>query len=148
MEHYVKRTRAECFDADGFYRTGDLGSYDDDGYVYFGGRRTEMIKTGGRQRRRRPRSRSSCSAYEPIKLARVIGVPDERRDEIVVLCVELKDGAIDLGGGHHVVPPRTARELQGAAAASCSSTEDEIPHERQRHQGAGTTRCSRSCRSE
>ena len=50
MEHHVKRTRAECFDADGFYHTGDLGSFDDDGFVYFGGRRTEMIKTGGRQR--------------------------------------------------------------------------------------------------
>ena len=33
-------------------------------------------------------------AYEPIKLARVIGVPDARRDEIAVLCVELKEGAI------------------------------------------------------
>jgi acyl-CoA synthetase (AMP-forming)/AMP-acid ligase II len=32
-------------------------------------------------------------AYEPVKLARVIGIPDARRDEIAVLCVELKDGA-------------------------------------------------------
>ena len=47
MEHHVKRTRGECFDADGFYHTGDVGSFDDDGFVYFGGRRTEMIKTGG-----------------------------------------------------------------------------------------------------
>ena len=86
MEHYVKRTRGECFDADGFYRTGDFGSFDDDGFVYFGGRRTEMIKTGGanvspaeievqlhasrareaRPGRRRPRrpseTRSWCSA--------------------------------------------------------------------------------------
>ena len=31
MEHHVKRTRGECFDADGFYRTGDIGSFDDDG---------------------------------------------------------------------------------------------------------------------
>jgi acyl-CoA synthetase (AMP-forming)/AMP-acid ligase II len=27
-----------------------------------------------------------------VKLARVLGVPDERLDELVVLCVELKDG--------------------------------------------------------
>jgi acyl-CoA synthetase (AMP-forming)/AMP-acid ligase II len=32
-------------------------------------------------------------AFEPVKLARVIGIPDARRDEIAVLCVELKDGA-------------------------------------------------------
>jgi acyl-CoA synthetase (AMP-forming)/AMP-acid ligase II len=32
-------------------------------------------------------------ACEPVKLARVLGVPDERLDEVVVLCVELKEGA-------------------------------------------------------
>jgi fatty-acyl-CoA synthase len=92
MEHYVKRTRAECFDADGFYHTGDLGSYDEDGFVYWGGRRTEMIKTGGANVSP-AEIEVQLHAYEPVKLARVIGVPDERRDEIAVLCVELKDGA-------------------------------------------------------
>jgi acyl-CoA synthetase (AMP-forming)/AMP-acid ligase II len=92
MEHYVKRTRAECFDADGFYHTGDLGSYDDDGLVYWGGRGTEMIKTAGASVSP-AEIEVQVQAYEPVKLARVIGVPDERRDEIAVLCVELKDGA-------------------------------------------------------
>jgi acyl-CoA synthetase (AMP-forming)/AMP-acid ligase II len=92
MEHYVKRTRAECFDADGFYRTGDLGSYDDEGYVYWSGRGTEMIKTAGANVSP-AEIEVQLHAYEPVKLARVIGVPDARRDEIAVLCVELKDGA-------------------------------------------------------
>jgi acyl-CoA synthetase (AMP-forming)/AMP-acid ligase II len=30
-------------------------------------------------------------AFEPVKLARVVGIPDPRRDEIAVLCVELKE---------------------------------------------------------
>ena len=90
MEHYVKRTRAECFDEDGFYHTGDLGSYDDDGYVYWSGRRTEMIKTGGANVSP-AEIEVQLQAFEPVKLARVIGVPDERRDEIAVLCVELKE---------------------------------------------------------
>ena len=47
MEHYVGRTRAECFDRDGFFHTGDLGSYDEHGNVSFCGRRSEMIKTAG-----------------------------------------------------------------------------------------------------
>ncbi|MCU1375035.1 MAG: AMP-dependent synthetase and ligase, partial [Actinomycetia bacterium] len=47
MEHYVKRSRAECLDEDGFFHTGDMGFYDDEGFVHFTGRRTEMIKTGG-----------------------------------------------------------------------------------------------------
>jgi acyl-CoA synthetase (AMP-forming)/AMP-acid ligase II len=93
MEHYIKRTRDESFDGDGFYHTGDLGSYDDDGCVYFGGRLTEMIKTG-LANVSPAELEIQLQAFEPVKLARAIGVPDERRDEIVVLCVELKDGAM------------------------------------------------------
>ena len=92
MEHYVKRTRAECFNEDGFYRTGDVGSYDDDGYVYWGGRRTEMIKSGGANVSP-AEIEVQLQAYEPVKLAHALGVPDERRDEITVLCVELKEHA-------------------------------------------------------
>jgi fatty-acyl-CoA synthase len=92
MEHYVKRTRAECFDPDGFYHTGDLGYYDENGFVYFEGRRTEMIKTGGANVSP-AEIEVQLHAFEPIKLSRAIGVPDERRDQIVVLCVELKEGA-------------------------------------------------------
>jgi acyl-CoA synthetase (AMP-forming)/AMP-acid ligase II len=96
MEHYVKRTRADSFDADGFYHTGDLGSYDQEGCVYFGGRQTEMIKTGGANVSP-AELEIQLHAFEPVKLARAIGVPDERRDEIVVLCVELKEGATATG---------------------------------------------------
>ena len=39
MKHYVGKTPAECFDADGFFHTGDTGYVDDDGYVHFTGRR-------------------------------------------------------------------------------------------------------------
>ena len=92
MEHYVKRTRIECFDADGFYHTGDFGSYDDHGYVYWAGRGTEMIKTGGANVSP-AEIEVQLQAYAPVKLARVVGVPDERRDEIVVLCVELQERA-------------------------------------------------------
>jgi acyl-CoA synthetase (AMP-forming)/AMP-acid ligase II len=92
MDGYVKRAREETFDAAGFYHTGDLGSYDDEGYVYWSGRRTEMIKTAGANVSP-AEIEVELQAFAPIKLARVVGVPDERRDEIPVLCVELKEGA-------------------------------------------------------
>jgi len=92
MEHYVKRTRAECLDADGFFHTGDVGSFDDEGYVHFNGRRTEMIKTGGANVSP-AELEVQLRACDPVKLARVVGVPDERLEEIVVLCVVLKEGA-------------------------------------------------------
>jgi acyl-CoA synthetase (AMP-forming)/AMP-acid ligase II len=92
MEHYVKQTRADCFDADGFYHTGDVGFFDDDGLVYWGGRRTEMIKTGGANVSP-AEIEVQLQAFEPVKLSRAVGVPDDEREEIVVLCVELKEGA-------------------------------------------------------
>lgn len=92
MEHYVKRSRTDSLDPDGWYHTGDLGSYDADGLVYFSGRRTEMIKTGGANVSP-AEIEVQLRACEPVKLARVVGVDDERRDQIVVLCVELKENA-------------------------------------------------------
>jgi fatty-acyl-CoA synthase len=91
MEHYVKRSRAECLDEDGFFHTGDLGYFDDDGFVHFTGRRTEMIKTGGANVSP-AELEVQLRACEPVKLARVIGVPDPRLDQLVVACVVLKDG--------------------------------------------------------
>ena len=92
MDHYVKMNRDECFDADGFFHTGDAGYFDDDGYVHFTGRRTEMIKTGGANVSP-AELEVQLRACEPVKLARVVGVPDPRLDQIVVLAVTLKEGA-------------------------------------------------------
>ena len=92
MDHYVKMNRDDCFDADGFFHTGDMGFYDADGFVHFTGRRTEMIKTGGANVSP-AELEVQLRACEPVKLARVVGVPDPRLDQIVVLAVTLKDGA-------------------------------------------------------
>jgi acyl-CoA synthetase (AMP-forming)/AMP-acid ligase II len=92
MDHYVKMTREECFDADGFFHTGDAGFYDDEGFVHFTGRRTEMIKTGGANVSP-AELEVQLRACEPVKLARVVGVPDPRLDQVVVLAVTLKEGA-------------------------------------------------------
>jgi fatty-acyl-CoA synthase len=92
MEHYVKVNREDCFDADGFFHTGDAGFYDDDGYVHFTGRRTEMIKTAGANVSP-AELEVQLRACERVKLARVVGVPDPRFDQIVVLAVTLKEGA-------------------------------------------------------
>lgn len=92
MLGYVGRDARECFDGAGFFRTGDLGFFDDEGYVHWTGRRSEMIKTGGASVS--PAGiEVALRAFAPLKLARVLGVPDERLGQIVVLCAVLKDGA-------------------------------------------------------
>ena len=92
MEHYVGMAPEACFDTDGFFHTGDAGFFDNDGYVHWTGRRTEMIKTGGANVSP-AELEVELRACPPVKLARIVGMPDARLDEIVVACITLKDGA-------------------------------------------------------
>jgi acyl-CoA synthetase (AMP-forming)/AMP-acid ligase II len=92
MEHYVGQLREECLDKDGFFHTGDAGYFDQDGYLHWTGRRTEMIKTAGANVSP-AELEVALRACQPVKLARVVGLPDDRLGQVVVLCVVLKDGA-------------------------------------------------------
>ncbi len=92
MEHYVKRTREQCFDAEGFLHTGDGGFFDERGLVHWTGRLTDVIKTAGANVSP-AEVELVLRKCEPLKAARIVGVPDAERGEIVVLCATLKDGA-------------------------------------------------------
>jgi len=92
MDRYVGRTREECFDADGFFHTGDVGYVDVGGEVHWTGRRTEMIKTAGANVSP-AELEIALRACPAVRRARVVGLPDDRLGEIVALCVEPADGA-------------------------------------------------------
>jgi acyl-CoA synthetase (AMP-forming)/AMP-acid ligase II len=47
MRGICGRTRDQTFTVDGFYRTGDLGVLDDDGYLWYRGRLDDMFKVRG-----------------------------------------------------------------------------------------------------
>ncbi len=47
MQGLHRREREEVFEPDGWYRTGDAGHFDEDGWFYFTGRLGEMVKTPG-----------------------------------------------------------------------------------------------------
>ena len=91
MQHYHKRSREECFDADGWFHTGDLVRVDDDGFFYFLGRRGSMIKTAG----------ANVSPVEVERAivtvsgmaAHVVGLPDSERGQIVAAVVVIPDDA-------------------------------------------------------
>jgi acyl-CoA synthetase (AMP-forming)/AMP-acid ligase II len=92
MRRYLGRAPEDCVDADGFFHTGDLGWVDADGYVHFEGRATEVIRTAGANVSP-AEIEVQLRACPPVKLSRVVGVPDPRVDQLVVACVTLKDGA-------------------------------------------------------
>jgi acyl-CoA synthetase (AMP-forming)/AMP-acid ligase II len=101
MQHYLGKTPAQCFDADGWFHTGDVGHVGHDGGVHWSGRRDEVIKTAGTLVSP-AEIEVALRAYPPVQLARVLGVPDERLGQLAVLCVELRDGATE-----------TATDVQG-----------------------------------
>ncbi|MDB5471517.1 MAG: hypothetical protein JWR84_3077 [Caulobacter sp.] len=87
-----KKQRHEVFDADGWYATGDLCRIDADGYLFFHGRGSEMIKTTGANVA--PREvELALEAYPDVQEAGVFGLPGEGRDEIVVAVVAPIAGA-------------------------------------------------------
>jgi acyl-CoA synthetase (AMP-forming)/AMP-acid ligase II len=93
MQRYYKRSREECFDADGWFHTGDLVRTDADGFFYFIGRRGSMIKSAGANvapaevEKAILRISGAASAY-------VFGVPDPDRGQAVV-AVLATDDAVD-----------------------------------------------------
>ncbi|WP_431238747.1 class I adenylate-forming enzyme family protein [Mycolicibacterium aichiense] len=90
MQGYYKRSRDECFDADGWFHTGDLVRTDSDGFFYFLGRRGSMIKTAGANVFA-PEVEKAITRVTGGLVAHVIGVPDPGRGQIVVAAVVTPD---------------------------------------------------------
>jgi acyl-CoA synthetase (AMP-forming)/AMP-acid ligase II len=91
MQGYYKRSREECFDADGWFRTGDLAATDNDGFVYYIGRRGSMIKTAGANVS--PAEVEQAIAKVTGGVTHVFGIPDPDRGQVVAAVVILDDGA-------------------------------------------------------
>jgi acyl-CoA synthetase (AMP-forming)/AMP-acid ligase II len=91
MQRYYKRTREECFDADGWFHTGDLVRADVDGFVYFIGRRGAMIKTAGANVA--PAEVEKAIAKVTGLVAHVVGLPDRERGQVVAAVVALDEGS-------------------------------------------------------
>ena len=77
---------------DGWLHTGDLGKFDEDGYIYIVDRKNDMIISGGVNIY--PREVEEILYKHPgIMEASVIGVPDDYWGEAVKAIIVLKEGA-------------------------------------------------------
>jgi acyl-CoA synthetase (AMP-forming)/AMP-acid ligase II len=109
---------------DGWFRTGDVGHLDADGYLYLTGRIKELIDRGGEKVA--PAAVEAVLLSNPAVLdAAVFGVPDDTYGERVEAAVTLKPG-------QHVTEP----ELRDDAKTRLSAAEvpdrilllDQLPH--------------------
>ncbi len=82
---------AETFTNDGYFKTGDLGSLDEEGAMHFAGRRSEMIKRSGINVSP-AEVEEALQQHESIGLAGVTGLEDVARGEIIVAFVMPKPG--------------------------------------------------------
>jgi len=93
MDGYYKRERAESFDSDGWFHTGDLCSISEDGYLFFHGRSGEMLKTSGANVS--PREvELVLLEYPDIADAAVVGLPHPKMGQMVVAAVVLRPGRV------------------------------------------------------
>ncbi|MDG4825157.1 long-chain fatty acid--CoA ligase [Asanoa sp. WMMD1127] len=83
---------AEAFTADGWFRSGDLGYLDADGYLFIAGRLKDMIISGG-ENVYPAEVELLLGEIDGISGAAVIGVPDERWGEVPWAIVTLRPGA-------------------------------------------------------
>ena len=94
MQGYYKlpEETAAVFDDQGYFRSGDMGQFDEDGFLYITGRIKEMLIIGGENVF--PREiEEVLTKHESVSAAGVVGRPDLSRGEVAVAFVELVDGA-------------------------------------------------------
>jgi len=86
---------AECFTADGWFHTGDLGRIDADGYLAIVGRAKDLIISGGYNVY--PKEIERCiDDLEGVAESAVIGLPDPDFGEAVTAVVVVRPGAAGL----------------------------------------------------
>ena len=91
MDGYYKRERGDVFKSDGWFATGDTCRIDEDGYLFFAGRQSEMIKTGGANVS--PQEvEAVIAAFDGVAEAIVVGLPDAERGECVVAVIVPRAG--------------------------------------------------------
>ncbi len=93
MKGYYKlpELTAESFDKEGYYRTGDMGHFDEEGFLYITGRIKEMLIIGGENVF--PREIEEVLNKHPaVHASAVIGMHDESRGELPLAFVELEEG--------------------------------------------------------
>lgn len=91
-EYWNKERETRAAFSDGWFRTGDLGYRDEDGYYFLTDRMSHMIITGGENVS--PKEiETVINGLEGINASSVVGIPDDRWGERIVALVEVAPGS-------------------------------------------------------
>src|SRR5690606_4731013 len=99
---------AGSFTEDGWFRSGDLGYLDDEGFLFIADRLKDMIISGG-ENVYPAEVELMISELEAVASVAVIGRPDEKWGEVPLGVVSVRDG-------HTVTGEEIQRHLEGRLA--------------------------------
>lgn len=108
---YESAEYAERFSADGWLRTGDLGYFDGDGYLYLVGRSDDVINRGG-EKVYPQEIENVLALVGEVARSVVIGEPDEVFGQVPVAYVEFASGLSADRGAVESVVQRIAATLR------------------------------------
>ena len=91
MRSYYGLEPQDCFDAEGFFHTGDLGHLDADGSLHFTGRLRDVIKSAGATVSP-AEVEAALERHSQVHAACVVPAPDPVRGEVVVAFVVADPG--------------------------------------------------------
>jgi acyl-CoA synthetase (AMP-forming)/AMP-acid ligase II len=92
MRGFYKVDPREVFTADGFYPTGDIVRMEDDGHLFFEGRRGDMLKTAGANVSRLE-VEAALRMLPEVALPIVVGLADAEMGQLVVAAVVPTEGS-------------------------------------------------------
>jgi acyl-CoA synthetase (AMP-forming)/AMP-acid ligase II len=94
MTEYLKNPEAtEAAFAHGWFHSGDVGAFDDDGLLWFRDRTKDVIKTGGENVASIEVEKAIYAADPDVAEVAVVGLPHERWSEAITAVVVPKEGA-------------------------------------------------------
>ncbi len=80
----------DCLDSEGWFKTGDIGYLDEDGFLFINDRKKDMVIRGG-ENIACPEIEAAIAEHPDVLEASVFGVPDERLGEILATNVCIRD---------------------------------------------------------
>ena len=125
----------------GWLYTGDIGEFDEDGFLFIRDRKKDMVIVGGYNVY--PREVEDVLFMHPaVQDAAAVGAPDAYRGEVVKAFVVLRPGAHCDGGGTASALRNESRQVQGAGVdrdPGCAAQDD---GQQDRQEGAARARAA------